>query len=421
MSDAYFASYLFITLFSASVLLVYFPKVKVSRILCFFIYLVLNAALTFAVLVYRHNGPRGACDWLVYIAVLAVYGIAMILLSDGSLTERLVIYSVCANAMLLTMMTAMCFAVAFYEDNFIAHIITLIVFQILSEFIPLPSYRRRFREISFGRDSSWLVILAMLLMLFCFTAVILTLFSVYRPEASIAFLMLLCLLFIFYSVCLLALKLILFFRREAEHKAETIGMKIISSRLKQYEEAEEKIRQERHDIRHHLRVLGEFASKGDLEGLSGYLELDGILASPVKHYSADRALDNVICAYVRIAEEAGCCIDTDIRLDNGISGINDADMTVLVANLMENAIAGACRSGKRACVALSVLGRNSHLSLTCTNPSRSDVVFHEGLPTENGSLGTGMISIRNVVRKYSGEVAYSLEDGNMEARIILNR
>lgn len=171
----------------------------------------------------------------------------------------------------------------------------------------------------------------------------------------------------------------------------------------------------RHDVKHCLATLAELIADKKITEAENYIERVlnekiNIAASAVDTGSVviDAVINNKIafCAKNKIAMK--CLIDT--RLGE----INDVDISILLSNMLDNAIIG-CTGSKSPSIELIIGSRKSYTGIIVKNSIAASVL------TENPELrtnkkdkavhGFGINSIRKIAKKYDGNVEFN-ENGN---------
>ena len=175
----------------------------------------------------------------------------------------------------------------------------------------------------------------------------------------------------------------------------------------------------RHDIKNHILVLDLLARQGKTEELKTYLrELSGVIdESDYVRISGISAVDALL--NVKMYEAQALSITTAFDVagleENGIA---PADLCVILANALDNAIEGNARIDDptrrflrvkaRGCAEYSVIS----VANPCdeTPPRGADGRFSTRKP-DTESHGLGLKSIENTVKKYNGETVARCEDG----------
>lgn len=200
---------------------------------------------------------------------------------------------------------------------------------------------------------------------------------------------------------------------------------ILLKKLEIMEESEEEARRLRHDFRHHIRNITEYARKGETEELLHYLgEYDAeIEKTGRQRLCANPDIDNVLTVYGSQARREGIEVEFAITTDYD-AGIGAVDMVAILANLMENAIHGCLESGREPMIIRVQMGmRVDKLWIVVENTCKEEILFQDGLPDKPGfkrKKGIGMSSIVKSVEKYGGDVDFRNENGTFISRIIIS-
>lgn len=100
----------------------------------------------------------------------------------------------------------------------------------------------------------------------------------------------------------------------------------------------------RHDMRHHLSLIGGFAAEGDLQKIKDYLastvaDIDSL--TPVR-YCENETVNLILSSFVTRAKRYRVLLQTDVKLPREL-GVNDTELCALLSNALENAIAAAAQ------------------------------------------------------------------------------
>ena len=198
---------------------------------------------------------------------------------------------------------------------------------------------------------------------------------------------------------------------------------ILKQKLEIMQRAEEETKRFRHDVRHHMLNIAEYARNRQYEPLLAYLEQYGeeIEKTGLAHVCANPVIDNILMVFARQAEQNGIAMDCDIDVGYE-TGIRDLDIVAILANLMENAIHGCLNSGKnRIWIKVRIRSKGGKLSFLVKNTCVDENTV-EG--EQSGSLkdeGIGISSIRRSVERYGGDADFKSHGGVFTSRVILIR
>lgn len=210
-----------------------------------------------------------------------------------------------------------------------------------------------------------------------------------------------------------------YMKKDAEAALIRQNAEYFSEQLLAMQTAEEAHRRLRHDMRHHLETIGEYAKAGDTAAVLSYIRDYSVEISEteVRQYSVNRTLNNILSAYAGKAEKNG--IDFSVKCNAPAHlNVRDIDLIALLGNLLENALHGCKESEwEEPRIEIYILQRNSKLILVCNNTCSAKLKLSGNLP-EGKSIGIS--SILTVCEKYDGSLDYSLDNGICSACAVLN-
>ena len=211
---------------------------------------------------------------------------------------------------------------------------------------------------------------------------------------------------------------IYYMRRNARNRQIEMQQEIVFEKMEIMQQLQEETKRIRHDIRHHIMNISEYARNGENKALLRYLgeysrEID---KTEFPCISTDPAIDNVLSVYAKRAAQHG--IRTDFQVSAGQdTGVREVDMVALLANLMENAIHGCMDSGREDMfLKVQMKKRAGKLSILVRNTCDEGMSIADRPP----AAGIGLSSIRRSVSRYDGDMDVRSSQGVFESRIILN-
>lgn len=182
--------------------------------------------------------------------------------------------------------------------------------------------------------------------------------------------------------------------------------------------------QQRHDMHHHNAVINSLLKSGDINNLKVYMKsYDSALNTHnVSSYCLNPIVNSImnICAS-RIEEEN---IKTVFQVSvPEVIGIDNIDLTCVLANAIENALEGCLRLPANAEKEILVIIKyiNSRLRVKVENTCRNDIIFEGDLPvTQKTGGGMGTKSILYTAERYDGMAGFAVTNGKFITRIVLN-
>ena len=209
-------------------------------------------------------------------------------------------------------------------------------------------------------------------------------------------------------------------RIQREHMEEQVRM--YQNQLELMQISQEKVRSLRHDIRHHLQVLYGMTEKGQQEKALHFLEeMQASLENPRQHIlSGNDEVDTILNYNWDKAEQLGVKMDCKVRISKGLS-IPMYDGSVLLGNLLENAIEAAART-EDGYVSLRLLGEKNMLALQIKN-SYDGVLKRKGgqLVSTKGEKGhgIGLRNVRELVERRQGSFQLDYDEKEFRAEAVI--
>lgn len=192
-------------------------------------------------------------------------------------------------------------------------------------------------------------------------------------------------------------------------------------------------RRARHDVRHHVAVLEHYLNTENYEALGAYLQgyRESLPEEAPLMYCRNAAANALLGHFAQQAQAAGMRFNAQASLPEHI-GVPDEEITVLLGNLLENAIE-ACervleRGGDAAdppSVEVSVKLEHDALFVLVENSCRADrtlVSTRQGryLSTKHLGEGIGLESARSIAERYDGVFEAQQEGNHFRASALLN-
>ena len=189
-------------------------------------------------------------------------------------------------------------------------------------------------------------------------------------------------------------------------------------------EAQQKTRQYRHDLRHHIQYISVCIENGKLEHAQEYIQgiYSEIESNKVIVYCENEAANLIFSAFAGRMKENGIAMSVKAQIPKNIH-ISESDLCVLLSNAMENAL-HACKKVQDGevipTVEVSAFEKNGKLFLQIINSCDFDITFVHGIPITNQSgHGIGVQSICALVERYEGIYTFQAEDGKFILRVSL--
>lgn len=188
-------------------------------------------------------------------------------------------------------------------------------------------------------------------------------------------------------------------------------------------ETQEKAAIYRHDMRHHLNLIGGFLADGDTKNARNYINRTQSAVeeiTPVRY--CENNMINLILSYIMCKAKASSITFTiDVQIPQNIS-IVETELCALLSNSLENAV-NACaqvEDEKSRIIHMNSKVHKGKLLIFIENSYTGEVITENDLPksTQQGH-GFGVKSIVMIIDKYKGYYSYTAKDGIFTLRIVL--
>lgn len=180
----------------------------------------------------------------------------------------------------------------------------------------------------------------------------------------------------------------------------------------------------RHDMKHYLMTAASLISNGSPEEAKTYLEMvlkEKMPATSMGIQTGVIAVDAVINMKFSICREKGISVKAIINTE--FQEIDEMDMSILLANLLDNAMNG-CQNSDEPRIELEIARKKSYIRIIIKNSISASVLLNNpDLNTtklEKSMHGYGIASIREISSKYDGTVNFKEEGKNFIVEIWLN-
>ncbi len=302
----------------------------------------------------------------------------------------------------------------FFEKESIPYQILSIVLRNVLQIIFVPSYFKfvhpKFRAVKVSRNSEWWILTIISAL---FTVIYITQAMVVNRMWSlpVEYMPVLGAIFLQGAATLLAVfRTISYMNKTAEAELMEQNTIFLTEQIERLTQSENKMRQLRHDMRHHLTNIAENIKKGDSDAALEYLGQCGeeLSEAAVIRYCENKTLNNIISAYARRAESAGITFSCKAQASAELP-IKDTHLVAILANLLENALNGCWESGVTTPkIKVFVSEKDRQLVIVVNNSCRKDLLLNGKFPKDKG---IGISSVISAVEKNNGAIDYTVNEG----------
>ncbi len=213
-----------------------------------------------------------------------------------------------------------------------------------------------------------------------------------------------------------------------ENDLLTSQLSLQETSIKNLENAYNRTRHFRHDIKNHILTMNILAENGDTEEIKKYLkEMSGIIdESSYVRITGISAVDAILNEKLYEAQSHSITTNYDV-MDMEKNSIKPVDMCIILSNALDNAIEAneAIENPDDRYIKLRMYGNGTFTVISVMNPTNTIPVKRSGnsyitskKDTENH--GFGLKSIESTAKKYDGEMLTKCEDGVFTLVIKLN-
>lgn len=181
----------------------------------------------------------------------------------------------------------------------------------------------------------------------------------------------------------------------------------------------------RHDMRHHLSLIGAYAADGDLQKINEYLaitEADIDALTPVR-YCENETVNLILSSFEARAKKERVNLNADVKLPEELC-VNDTELCSLLSNALENAIAAAAQieDEKLRKVYIHALISGDKLMISTENAYVGKIEMEGELPkskSKEAGHGFGIKSMVSIVERHNGLYSVETEGGVFILRLML--
>lgn len=223
-----------------------------------------------------------------------------------------------------------------------------------------------------------------------------------------------------------------FNQRQSDIKREndllTSQISLQETSIKNLENAYNRTRHFRHDIKNHILTMNILAENGDLNEIKKYLkEMSGIIdESSYIRITGLSAVDAILNEKLYEAQAHSITTNFDVTNFTGNS-IKPVDMCIILSNALDNAIEAnqGIETKESRYIKLKIYGDSSYTVISVSNPTVNSPIkntsdTYKTTKKDSDNHGFGLKSIRSTADKYDGEMLTKCEDSVFTLVIKLN-
>lgn len=227
----------------------------------------------------------------------------------------------------------------------------------------------------------------------------------------------------FSSVLLLYEKQMKFYSEENKRQVLEVQNSYYRKQMEYMISTENATRSLRHDIKNHLMSITSLAKKNDSPAVIEYIDKLYHYFQPLvgSASSGNVVVDSILNGKLALATEKGIEVNMNVSIPMELS-IHDVDITILLGNLLDNAIENFDNEAGNA-VELDMKYDKGRLFIRLTNPYSGMAQKGEGdfrtRKEDKKNHGFGLQNVHYVVDKYAGEMKIEKEGNVFLVEILL--
>ncbi len=215
------------------------------------------------------------------------------------------------------------------------------------------------------------------------------------------------------------------YENETEEQILAEQNRAYKKQLEVITESNEAMRLIRHDMKNHIIAIKQLIDKRDYDKLEQYIEGFGIEVESADNMvdTGNIELDAIINNKAEEMRRQDILLIKNIIIPENLK-ISGYDMSVIVGNLLDNAIRGVLKCQNR-CIDLKMSYMRGRLCIIVSNSYEGEIAFDkDGIPLtskqDNINHGLGMKNVRKTVQKYEGSMFVKAKDGMFSAEVELH-
>lgn len=193
----------------------------------------------------------------------------------------------------------------------------------------------------------------------------------------------------------------------------------INSLMKEHNDI---ISRQKHDLRHHLSVIKELSK--DSQIVTNYIDtLIQSIPVNIVHYCENQTVNALLSYHADKCKNRGITLDIRIEIPERMPHIKDNEISVILGNLIENAVEACDRMEEKSEKRIELNGKilGEMLVITMKNSYNGIVQSDTNgfFSSKRDSYGIGLTSIQNVAREHYGDANFHYDRSYFYSKIYL--
>ncbi len=201
-------------------------------------------------------------------------------------------------------------------------------------------------------------------------------------------------------------------------------MQLLNEQYQQFNQKIEASRKIKHDFKHHIITIQSCLDKNEIDKAQNYIQqyLKDIQQYDLLKFCDHQVINILVSYYYTLAKEQQIDFVSHINIPAEIP-IANSDISVLLGNLLENAVTAANLSNNATRhIYLNIMCHRKMLAITVDNSFNGNVQQNEQgeyISTKQNHTGIGLKSITDIAQKYNGDVQFTHDNDEFHAQVMI--
>lgn len=202
------------------------------------------------------------------------------------------------------------------------------------------------------------------------------------------------------------------------------NMQLLDKQYTQLQENIENSRRLKHDLKHHMLAIYEYLNQHENEKAADYIQkyLHTLQEFELLKFCNHQLINMIVSHYYALAKEQDIDFQVHLSLPKELP-IANSDLTILLGNLLENAVAAASKSKpEERSIQLNIILHRKMLAITLDNSFNGEIKCSDNgeyLSTKENHNGMGLKSIADISDKYNGGVEFHHDDREFHSCVMI--